>query len=130
MNQSNPVDSIGLFILLATWIFSAEVAAVIGPYVAIIVGAACGAALSLGSRQKTTRMGAIGYFVVVCTLATLVASSIAAIMAWAHPGLSERALLVPVAIGIGWIGDDWKAIRQNVADFVRDFVFRKRGEDR
>lgn len=123
-------DFVGLFILVSTWVFSAEVAAVIGPYMAIIVAAACGAGLSLSTRSKTTRLGAVGYFVVVCTLATIVAGSIAAILAWAHPGISERALLAPVALGIGWIGDDWQSFRRNAIDFIRDSVFRnKRGED-
>lgn len=129
MNQ-NGLDFIGFVVFMAAWAFNAEVAAVIGPYMAIIIAAACGAGLSLSARPKTTRINAIGYFLVVCTMASIFTGSIAAILAWAHPGLSERALLAPVAFVIGWIGDDWRGFRQNTKEFIRDSVFRKRGGDR
>lgn len=129
MNQ-NGLDFIGFVVFMAAWAFNAEVAAVIGPYMAIIIAASCGAGLSLSARPKTTRVNAIAYFFIVGTMASIFTGSIAAILAWAHPGLSERALLAPVAFVIGWIGDDWRGFRQNTKEFIRDSVFRKRGGDR
>ena len=128
MSQTPIIDWIGVVVFISTLVFNAEVAAVVGPYMAIIIAAALGAGLSLGAREKTSRANALVYFTIVCTLAAIFASSIAAILAWMHPGLSERALLSPVAFVIGLIGDDWRGFRQRISEFVRDSVFSKRGD--
>lgn len=130
MNQPTITDVIGLFVLISTAIFSAEVSTVIGPYVAIVVTAAIGASFSLARRDQSTRIEAIWFFMRVCGLAVVVAGGAAAILSRFHPALSERALLAPVAFAIGLVGDDWSAVARWAIDFVRDFVFRKRGDDR
>jgi len=129
MNQGSITDVIGLFVLISTAIFSAEVSAVIGPYVAIFVTAAIGASFSLARRDKTTRVSALWFFLRVCGLAVVVAGGAAAILAKFNPVLSERALLEPVAFAIGLVGDDWGSVGRWGLEFVRDSVFRRRRGD-
>ena len=130
MNQGSITDVIGLFVLISTAVFSAEAAAIIGPYMAIVVAAAIGASFSLAKREKTTRVSALWFFLRVCGLAVVVAGGLSALLAKFHPVLTERALLAPVAFIIGLVGDEWPSVVRWGVDFVRDFVFRKRGDER
>lgn len=130
MNQGTITDVIGLFVLISTAIFSAEVSAIIGPYMAIVVAAAIGASFSLAKREKTTRVSALWFFLRVCGLAVVVAGGLSALLAKFHPVLTERALLAPVAFIIGLVGDEWSSVVRWGVDFFRDFVFRKRGDER
>lgn len=127
MNQPGFTDVIGLFVFISAAIFSADVAAVIGPYVAIVVAAAIGASFSLARRQRSTRMEAIGFFLRICGLAVLIAGALAAAIAQFHPALTERALLAPAAFGIGLVGDRWREVGRWIVQFAQDFVLRKRG---
>ena len=129
MNQGSITDVIGLFVLISTAVFSAEAAAIIGPYMAIVVAAAIGASFSLAKREKTTRMSALWFFLRVCGLAVVVAGGLSALLAKFHPVLTERALLAPVAFAIGLVGDDWGSVGRWGLEFVRDSVFRRRRGD-
>ncbi len=129
MNQGTITDVIGLFVLISTAIFSAEVSAVIGPYMAIVVAAAIGASFSLAKREKTTRVSALWFFLRVCGLAVVVAGGLSALLAKFHPILTERALLAPVAFIIGLVGDEWPSVVRWGLEFVRDSVFRRRRGD-
>ncbi len=110
MNQSSITDVVGLFVFISTVMFGREAAAVIGPYVVVIVTAAVGASFSLIRRERATRTNAVLFFLRVCGLASLLTVGLSALLAGAHPSLSERALLAPVAFVIGLVGDDWPAV--------------------
>lgn len=129
MNQGSITDVIGLFVLISTAVFSAEAAAIIGPYMAIVVAAAIGASFSLAKREKTTRVSALWFFLRVCGLAVVVAGGLSALLAKFHPILTERALLAPVAFIIGLVGDEWPSVVRWGLEFVRDSVFRRRRGD-
>lgn len=129
MNQGSITDVIGLFVLVSTAVFSAEAAAIIGPYMAIVVAAAIGASFSLAKREKTTRVSALWFFLRVCGLAVVVAGGLSALLAKFHPILTERALLAPVAFIIGLVGDEWPSVVRWGLEFVRDSVFRRRRGD-
>lgn len=122
MNQPSITDVVGLFVFIAAAMFSSDVAAVIGPYIAVIVTASIGASFSLARRDKATRVNAVFFFVRVCGLASLLTVGVSAMVAGVHPSLSERALLAPVAFGIGLIGDDWPAVARWVVSKVGAFV--------
>ena len=95
---------------IATLLFSADVAQVVGPYLVIITASAIGASFSLKRREKSTRIAALLFFVRVCGLAALLTVGVSAMVAGYHPSLSERVLLAPVAFIVGLVGDDWPAI--------------------
>lgn len=130
MTDRGIIDVIGLFVFISSVIFSADVAAIIGPYVAIVVAAAIGASFSLARRDQSSRVNALLFFLRVCGLAVLVAGAAAAFLSRVHPVLTERALLAPVAFAIGLIGEDWSDLRRWALEYARDLFFRKRGGDR
>ena len=112
MNTQTPgiTDIVGLCVFIATLLFSADVAQVVGPYLVIITASAIGASFSLKRREKSTRIAALLFFVRVCGLAALLTVGVSAMVAGYHPSLSERVLLAPVAFIVGLVGDDWPAI--------------------
>lgn len=107
---SSVLDAVGFFVFVAAWIFSADVAAAVGPYMLIIAAAAVGASFALIRQEKTTRLRAVGYFARVCGVAVILGAACAYGIAQLHPGLTERSLLAPVSFAIGLVGNDWGAL--------------------
>lgn len=110
MTPQQAPDIIALLIFLGALTFGPEVAAVVGPYVAITAAAALGASFALSRREKTTRPGAVKFFTQVVGLALLVTVGLTQIAHAYYPSLHERLLLVPVALVIGYVGDGWPGI--------------------
>jgi hypothetical protein len=128
MTQSSVTDVVGFFVFISALFFSAEVAAVVGPHILMAIAAAVGASFSLARREKTTRLRAIGFFLRVMGLAVLVTGSIAAFTNAQHPSISERALLAPVALLVGFIGDGWPALLTRVVKVAFAAVDLLRGK--
>ena len=107
MSQQSFTDIVGLCIVLAAMIFSADVANVVGPYIVIVVASAIGASFKLGRSEKTSRKAAVLFFGRSAGIAMLLTVSAAALVHSYHPGLHERFLLAPIAMLLGWT--DWPA---------------------
>ena len=103
MASPSVTDSVGLSIVLAASIFSPEVAAVIGPYVLIAVASVIGGSFALARRPPSSRMGAVFFFLRAAGLATLLTVGVSVLLAGQYPSLSERALLAPIAMLIGFV---------------------------
>lgn len=112
MNSSPPSipDAIGFGVFLASFVYAPSVAAVIGPYLMIVLASVVGASFATKRREKTTRLGALFYFLRVAALAVLGTVSIASIASSYNDNITERVLITPVALAIGAIGDDWPAL--------------------
>jgi len=110
MNSSPVTDAVGLGIFLAGLVYAPAVAAVVGPYVVIILAAVIGASFAVKRREKTTRFAAAWYFFRVAGLAVLGTVSLASWASSYYSGWTERALITPVALLIGSIGDDYPAL--------------------
>lgn len=122
VHQPSILDSVGIFVLLAAWMFSSEVAAVAGPYMVIISASAIGASFALIRRDASTRVGAAFYFLRVCGLATLLTVAISTVLSLLHPSLTERVLIAPVALGLGLIGDDYPSAGRWVLRWVNKLI--------
>ncbi len=122
VNQPPVVDAVGLAVFIAATVFSAEVAAVVGPYFAIVAAAALGASFSLIRRDVGTRPSAVWFFIRVCGAATLLTVGLAALIALVHPNLNERILLVPVSLGLGLLGDDYPEAGKWVVSKLSAFI--------
>jgi hypothetical protein len=108
MNNSPSVtDAVGLGVFVASLVYSPSVAAVVGPYIVIILASVIGASFAVRRAEKTTRLAALGYFLRVAGLAVLITVSIATFIGNNYTGWTERALIAPVALVIGAVGDDW-----------------------
>jgi hypothetical protein len=104
MNNSPSVtDSIGLSVVIAASIFSPEVAAVVGPYVLFAVAGVIGASFALARRPPSDRWSATWYFLRAIGVATIFTVVIAEWISAHYPSYSQRALLAPVALIIGFI---------------------------
>ncbi|WP_399696624.1 hypothetical protein [Xenophilus sp.] len=122
-------DVVGLGIFLASLFYSPEVAAIVGPYLVIILASVVGASFALKRRSKTTRLSALWYLLRVAGLAVIGTVSLAAIFSSYYDGLTERILIAPVALAIGAIGDDFPSVaRWFLAKFLAGVdLFRSKG---
>jgi hypothetical protein len=124
--QSSVLDAVGFGIFVASWVYAPSVAAVVGPYIVIVLASVIGASFALKRREKSTRLVAVWYFLRVAGLAVLGTVSIASIASSYYSSLTERALITPVAFLIGAVGDDWPALlRAIVRYFFRAIDFAR-----
>lgn len=107
MTQQPIADIVGLCVFIAALLFSSDVAGVVGPYMVIVIASTIGASFAVARRDKSTRTSAIWFFTRVVGLAVLLTVGFAAVANAFRPDLSPRVLLAPIAILIGFVGDDW-----------------------
>lgn len=130
MNQITITDILGLVAVISATIFSAEVAAVVSPYIVILVASSIGASFALARQERTTRTAAMWFFFRVCGAAVVLTVVAATIIAGMHPSLTERMLLAPVSFVIGLIGPDWPAVPRVLSQYagnLLDLMNRFRG---
>lgn len=109
------VDVVGLGIFVAGSVYQPEVAAVVGPYVVILLGSVIGASFAVARRDRTTRTGAILYFSRVVGLAVLLAVGAATAANRYFPMVPVHIFVPWVSLLIGFFGDDFP-------DFARRFM--------
>lgn len=122
--NNDPLDIIALLVALLTFVTSREVAAILGPYAAIMVAACGGAAVSLsGNDREMTLWRATFYICVRVLLAFIltvaIAKGIKKGFEW-EPGVT----MVPIAFAIGWIRD-YDGVRTWMGGIVDKFFSRK-----
>lgn len=122
MSQQPLADIVGVFIFIAALLFSADVANLIGPYMVILIASTVGASFALGRRDKTTRGAAIFFFVRLNFLAMLFTVAIAALINTARPDMPSRYLVAPIALLIGFAGDDWPSILRRISEMFWRFL--------
>jgi len=127
-SQSSVLDAVGFGIFIASWVYAPSVAAVVGPYIVIVLASVIGASFALKRREKTTRLVAIWYFLRVAGLAVLITVSLAGIVSSYYSSLTERVLITPVALMIGAIGDDWPKLLRAIVRFIFRAVDLARGK--
>lgn len=118
MTNQPLADVVGLCVFLAALLFSAEVAAVVGPFLVIAVASAVGASFSLARRDRSSRKSALLFFLRVVALAILATGLISTIVTSFRPDLHERLLLAPVALFVGFVGDDWPKVFGRLLEWV------------
>jgi hypothetical protein len=128
MNQSSIVDAVGLSIIIAASVFSPRMAEVIGPYVLIAAASVIGASFALARRPPSSRWRATFYFLRVVGLAILLTVWLSTWLSAKNPDFSERALLAPVALLIGFIGDGWPTLLGKVVSWLYSFIDVVRGK--
>lgn len=133
--QSNPLDPIviagnAVAATLGAVVgvpISSAVADAMGAYAVIVVMAAIGASWALGDRSQTSRVSAFFYFIRVTATAaflTVVLSDLAGKWLSLESG---RILLIPVAFGLGMVGDNWRKVREWLVGVVQRVVNSKTG---
>lgn len=125
MNQPSIVDVVGLFVLIAATVFSNEAAAIVGPYLVIVVAAAIGASFKLSRKEKMTRVDAVFFFLRVVILAVLLTAGAAKIANSYRPDIPIRVLIAPIALMIGYV--DWPHLLSKIVGMVYGGVDLLRG---
>lgn len=108
MNQTD-LTPVAVITALASLIFSASVAAIVGPYVVIGIGAMGGAAVALMQRESTGRFKAVLFFCGTTVIAVLLTVPLSMLTTWYFKGLQDHWLFAPFAFGLGYLGDKWPA---------------------
>lgn len=121
------VDVVGLGIFLAGLVYAPNVAAIVGPYVVIILASILGASFAVKRRQKTTRLAALAYFLRVAGVAVIGTVIIAGVVAAQYETVTERMLIAPIAFVIGAL--DWSRVGAYLTDRLLALAdtFRGRG---
>ena len=116
--MSNHLDPVSVAVVLASTLFGPQLAAIIGPYAVILLGATVGAAWALGRRDTAKKYNAVAYFSLINATAVLVTVSISRIVGgWLGHG-DANWLLAPVSMVIGGVGNDWPAVLKTVQEKI------------
>lgn len=108
MTDLSPVR---LFVLLATAVFGARSADLIGPYIVIGIGAAGGSAVMIMQRERSDgNVRAFVYFWASTLLSLFMTVPAAIVAAKAYAPLQEQWLFFPVAFLLGFLGDKWTTV--------------------
>lgn len=127
MSPSSQLDPVSVLIALAALVFSPNVAAVVGPYAVIWIGATLGAYWALGVREPCTRAKALRFFLAINAMAMLLTVPLAvAARPYLPAALDEQWIFGPMALGIGLVGDRWPKVLWGLVSFWR---LRFRGAD-
>lgn len=119
-------DFIAVMTFIASLIFSGEVAAIVGPYVTILAAASIGASFALAKREVGTRADGRMFFIRTVGLALMFTVILSQAVHAHYPLLNERVSLIPIAMLLGFGGDEmpkllarvWRKII-GVIDFIR-----------
>ncbi|WP_156480903.1 hypothetical protein [Variovorax sp. PAMC 28711] len=128
MNDRAVTDAVGFGIFLAGLFYAPDVAAVVGPYIVIVLASVIGASFALKRRDKTTRLIAVWYFLRVAGLAVLITVSLASMGSSYYSSVTERVLITPVALIVGAVGDDWPKLLRAVVRFIFRTIDLARGK--
>lgn len=111
------LDPIAVLVVVASAIFSREVAEVAGPYLAIFLASSLGAYYRLGQRSDMheagnppTRWAALRFFLAVNLGALLFTVPVAKLAQSYLPSDETGWLLMPLAFGLGLVGERWPLV--------------------
>ena len=123
--MSNHLDPVSVAVVLASTLFGPQLAAIIGPYAVILLGATVGAAWALGRREPEAKSNAVAYFSLINATAVLVTVGISRIVGGWLGHEDANWLLAPVAMVIGGVGHDWPAVLKTTQDKLMSLWGRK-----
>ena len=120
---SPPIDIVTVVIALASAAFGPELAAYVGPYAVILLGALLGAAWSASRKEPGTRVSTLGHIALMVGWALMVTVP-TALLAGKAFGWESKWLLGPVAVVIAGIGHDWPAVGKWALGLARSAIER------
>lgn len=116
--MSNHLDPVSVAVVLASTLFGPQLAAIIGPYAVILLGATVGAAWALGRRETDKKSSAVAYFMLINGTAVLVTVGISDLVGRWLGHEDCNWLLAPVAMVIGGVGHDWPGVLKTVQEKI------------
>lgn len=109
--------------------FGAEMAGYIGPYAVIGAAGATGACIALSRMPAVGRSYAVCFIGGMTVVALMLTASISQLINYMLPNIDIRWLLVPVAMVVGGIGQDYPLIVTWVVSRLGRLIERRAGID-
>lgn len=121
-----PLNITAALTFFAGLLFDSRVAAYVGPYSAIILGAVLGAAFSASGRGEASRPLTVGYMALMIALAMVATVPLAEVVAARIPmaKVEPQAIFGVMAALIAYIGYGWIALGRWVVNLARAPVER------
>lgn len=117
--MSGTVDPIaGLAQVLSVFV-GAAVAAALAPHLVVLIAGMAGGVLGLMAWRKCTALEGMAYVLASGLGAWLFAGNLSELLTSLWPWLSDKRIISPVALGIGWVGHRWPQVGKWFAGMLR-----------
>lgn len=121
------IDPVAVMVAIVTIFIGPKMAAYVGPYVVIAAAGVTGAAFSLGRRDPQAKLGPFGFLTIMAAFSVLLTVGLTKLMAMAWEPLGSTWMLAPVALCIGYVGDDWPSLVRWAAARLGRLLERRAG---
>jgi small basic protein len=126
MPPQNNLDLVGMLIIVLGLVFSPQLAAVLAPYTAVLLGALIGTGWGLKRREAETTLKSTLLFVTLMLGTCLIVTMPVAVYLQRYTGENTyQWLLAPVAFLIGFVGEDWPTVGSKVSVIFWRIVGKK-----
>jgi len=132
MNPPPDYGPVAVLTLIFGYAFAPQIAAVVAPYVLIMVAAVAGSAMRLGQIGATPRGGSFWLVFYSTLIAMCFTVPLAAYSASKLTGISETGLYGFVSFGLGYIGDQWPRVIRFFGGLIKsglELVVKKGGSE-
>lgn len=127
--MAESIDPVAVAVALITLLIGPKLATYVGPYVVIAAAGLTGAAFSLGRRNPEAKLGPLAFLSIMVLFSMLLTVGLtqALAMLW-HP-FGSSWMLAPVALVVGYVGDDWPDLMRWLASRAGRLLERRAGVD-
>ena len=129
--SSLDLTPVTVFTVIASSVFGVQMAAVIGPYIVIGIGAMGGAAVAIMQREGSGNVRAFVYFVAMTALSVLLTVPLSMLLVSFLTPVQDQWLFAPVSFVLGFAGDKWNVILSWAAskfNAMVDMLIASRGQ--
>lgn len=126
-NTPQPLDIVAVVIAVASLLFGPSMAAIVGPYAVIFLGAVVGAVYSASGRVQTAKIGTFAYCALMVVISVAVTVPVAELAAPYIRITESRSLFFPVSAAIAGVGDKWPGVFAWAWSLVRSIAERRAG---
>lgn len=127
--MAESIDPVAVAVALITLLIGPKLATYVGPYVVIAAAGLTGAAFSLGRRDPEAKLGPIAFLAVMVAFATLMTVGATQLLAQLWAPLGGTWMLAPMALVIGYIGDEWPDLFKWAAARAGRLIERRTGAE-
>lgn len=122
-----PLDIVTVAVAIASVLFGARMAAIVGPYAVIFIGAVVGSVYSATGRASSGKLSALGYCALMVLLSVSITVPAAEILAPYIRVSEPRHLFFVVSAGISAVGDKWPGVILWAWGLLQKMAERKAG---
>lgn len=121
------IDPVAVAIAILTVILGPKLAPYVGTYIVIAAAGLTGAAFSLGRREPDAKLGTWPFLIVMVAFSMLLTVGFTQLAALLWPPLGSSYMIAPVALVVGYIGDDWPGLFKWAGERLGRLLERRAG---